>query len=599
MKKQNFIIISLIVGVICAFTSCADYLKEEVISDVGYSYYNTAQGIEAGVGAAYASLRWAYSGENLHAIQQLGTDTYQEGQEGSWNPALNRYENSLNPQLDLLYQFWENYYKGVSRTNAVLKSIPNVADMSDALKKTRTGEIRFLRGLYYFYLVQTFGKIPLIEDAQYEVKTDFKRAPVAEVYKFILDDLHFAVENLPESQSDYGRATKYAAEHLLSLVYLTRGSAVTDQRGQESTDMENAIKYAEDIINSNRYSLESDFKKLWDIDNQMNKEVIFAVQYSKLLLNNNNAGNKIHLYYTMVYDESPGMKRDIENGRPWRRVRPTDFTLYQLFDRKNDARFYKTFKTAWLCNNESNIKKWEEVKDKNGNILFTPDPELLGKPKMKLGDTAIWVTVERYPENTNMEAVYASRAYDYYPRNRQTNAKFPQNYKFYDNQRASVAEENGSRDWYLFRLGETYLIAAEAYGRMGNYEKAVELLNVVRKRAAYKEGEQKPTEFLLIEGGKEEDALKSTESEMLLTINDIKDDFVDFMLDERARELNGECIRKWDLMRTEKLMERVEKYNPEAVNIREYHKLMPIPQKHIDRLDPKGNIEEEQNEGYY
>ena len=91
MKKQDFIIISIVIGIFSVFTSCADYLKEEVISDVGYSYYNTAQGIEAGVGAAYASLRWAYSGENLHAIQQLGTDTYQEGQDGSWKQAINRY----------------------------------------------------------------------------------------------------------------------------------------------------------------------------------------------------------------------------------------------------------------------------------------------------------------------------------------------------------------------------------------------------------------------------------------------------------------------------------------------------------------------------
>ena len=597
--KTNYITKTLLIGGVLLLTSCADYLKEDVISDVGYTYYNTAQGVEAGVGAAYTSLRWAYSGENLHAIQQLGTDTYQEGQDGGWKPALNRYENSLNPQLDLLYDFWDNYYRGVSRTNAVLKNIAHVPDMSADMKKTRTGELRFLRGLFYFYLVQTFGDIPLIEDANYEVKTDFKRSPVADIYKFILADLHFAAENLPESQGDYGRANRYAAQHLLSLVYLTRGSAVKDQRGQESTDMQNAAKYAEEVIKSNRYILESDFKQLWNIENQKNKEVIFAVQYSKLMLNNDNSGNKIHLYYTMVYDESPGMKRDIENGRPWRRVRPTDFTLYELFDRKNDARFYKTFKTAWICNNESNIKKWEEVKDKNGNVIFTPAPGLLGKPKMKLGDTAIWVTVERYPEGTNMDAVYASRPYDYYPRNKQTNAKFPQNYKFYDNQRPSVAEENGSRDWYLFRLGETYLLAAEAYGRMGDFDKAAEYLNVIRKRAAYKEGEKKPTEFLLVEGGKEEEYLKSTEAQLKLTAGDLQNNFVDFMLNERARELNGECVRRWDLMRAEKLVERVKKYNPEAVNIRDFHELMPIPQKHIDRLDPKGNIEEEQNEGYY
>ncbi len=596
--KTKILSFSLLV-IILAFTACSDFLKETVISDVGYVYYNTATGVESGVGAAYSSLRWAYSGENLHPIQELGTDTYQEGQDGSLKPMFNRYETTLNAQQGTLYSFWENYYKGINRTNAVLAALPNVTDMSQTLKTTRTAELRFLRGMYYFYLVQTFGKIPLVADADFQIKTDFKRAPVADVYSFIIKDLRFAAENLPETQSDYGRATKYAAMHLISQVYLTRGSAVADQRGQKATDMDSAAYYADQVINSKKYTLVSDFKQLWNIDNQKNSEIIFAVQFSNTMLYNNNSGNKIHLYYTMVYDESPGMKRDIENGRPWRRVRPTDYTLYDLFDRKNDARFYKTFKSVWICNNTSNIKTWEIVKDKNGKVIYTPPAELLGKPKMKEGDTAIWVTVDKFPAGTNMDSVYASKPYDYYPRERQTNAKFLQNYKFYDNKRQSVAEENGSRDWYLFRLGETYLIAAEAYGRKGDYKTAVERLNVVRKRASYKDGETKPGEFLSVEKGSIADFYSSTEPAMLLEESDISSDFVDFMLDERARELHGECIRKWDLMRTEKMIERVKAYNPEAKNIRDFHKLMPIPQNHIDRLDPQGPIEEEQNVGYY
>ena len=92
----------------------------------------------------------------------------------------------------------------------------------------------------------------------------------------------------------------------------------------------------------------------------------------------------------------------------------------------------------------------------------------------------------------------------------------------------------------------------------------------------------------------------STEKSMLVTPAEISDDFIGFMLDERARETYGEMNRWEDLVRTETLYERVKEFNPDAApNIKEYHKLRPIPQNHIDRLSPKPSAEEAQNEGYY
>ena len=85
-----------------------------------------------------------------------------------------------------------------------------------------------------------------------------------------------------------------------------------------------------------------------------------------------------------------------------------------------------------------------------------------------------------------------------------------------------------------------------------------------------------------------------------VTPADLQNNFVDFMLDERGRELLGEYMRWEDLVRCEKLVEYVRKWNPDAAgNIQEYHKLRPIPQKHIDRLNPRGSDEEEQNPGYF
>jgi hypothetical protein len=266
------IIISLLI--LTSTFSCKDFLDEEVISGVSYGHYQNSKGLEAGVAAAYNTLRWAYGGERLHPLQELGTDTYQEGQDGNLKPALNRYESSLNSEFQPLYLFWSNYYTGISRANIVISSIPNVMDMSEELKNIRMGEARFLRGLYYFYLVQTFGNIPIVTELEFEVKTDYDRSPVSEVYNLIISDFRNAIANLPDEQSEYGRATKGAAQHALALVYLTRGSAVVDQRGQKVTDLDSAAYFADQVIFSNNYSLAFDFKELWNINNQMNNEVI-------------------------------------------------------------------------------------------------------------------------------------------------------------------------------------------------------------------------------------------------------------------------------------------------------------------------------------
>ena len=93
-----------------------------------------------------------------------------------------------------------------------------------------------------------------------------------------------------------------------------------------------------------------------------------------------------------------------------------------------------------------------------------------------------------------------------------------------------------------------------------------------------------------------------TYDQIKVTPDDLKGDFVTFILDERGRELLGEICRWEDLVRCGVLYDWVMKFNKEAKaagTMRPFHKLRPIPQNHIDRLKPAGKIEEEQNEGYY
>jgi hypothetical protein len=117
-----------------------------------------------------------------------------------------------------------------------------------------------------------------------------------------------------------------------------------------------------------------------------------------------------------------------------------------------------------------------------------------------------------------------------------------------------------------------YLVAAEAEFNNGNSDSAAYYLNVIRTRAA----------------------IPGHEAAMQITGADVN---IDFILDERARELCGEQIRWFDLKRTGKLLSRIQAMNPDAAQyIQSFHTLRPIPQSEIDAVSNKDSFT--QNPGY-
>ena len=352
------------------------------------------------------------------------------------------------------------------------------------------------------------------------------------------------------------------------------------------------IYYANKVVESGKFALENNFSNLFDINNRKSQEFIFSIQFSEDEVFNGD-GNQMHMYYVSVYENFPGMGRDIVNGRSWKRVMPTNFVFEELFDHKNDARLYKSFQWTYMANKASTIPTWKTIEDKDGNVIFQPAPGLEGTPKFALGDTAACFTPETLPLSGNdLTAYCAAKPYSFVPVNNYTDLLYPSLVKWLDPNRPDMQYQPGSRNWVKMRFAETYLILAEAYGRKGDFAKAAEYINIVRARAAYKENEFRP----VWAGG----SFTSTKDGMMVTAGEISNNFVDFMLDELGREFLGEARRWEDLVRCEKLVERVKAHNVLAApNIRDYHKLRPIPQKHIDRLDPVGPMSEEQNEGYY
>ncbi|MGA0556051.1 RagB/SusD family nutrient uptake outer membrane protein [Larkinella sp. VNQ87] len=551
MKKT--LIVSML-GFCLFLSACQNELEEDVRTQVTDSYLNTASGFQDAVNAAYASLKTVFCAIEDNGIVPIltvfGTDTFTNGFDGG-NKMLNFYNSDLNPRTTAVTNNWNNLYTAINTCNTVISRAPQVTGLTDAVKTGRVAEVRFIRAQYYYMLVQLFGPVQLALTETTGIQTTATRSPVRDVYDTIIKDLEFAVQNLPATQANYGRVSKPAAEHALALVYLARATS----EAKQPDDYPKAATLAKNVINNYSFKLLDDFGKVFEQGSgEKNSEVVWAIQNTKDVIANG-PGNTMHLYFIMKYDDLPGMQRDIANGRPYARYKPTDFVLNTLFDRQRDSRYTKSFKRVFYCNRPGTYTI-------NGRSVM-----------LAAGDTALYLTDREW---TTAEINRAK--YNVWTPSRQNERVFPTLNKFLDPERPGVNDQPGSRDLLFYRLAETYLIAAEALLMSGNAAEAATYLNVVRRRAATLGSTPAETQ--------------ANRTAMEVTPNQLT---LDFILDERARELLGEGNRWIDLARTGKLIERVKKYNPlAAANIKDHHVLRPIPQQQIDRTEG----EFRQNPGY-
>jgi len=530
-------------------TSCEKQLEEYNPSGLtADAVYSTPAGFESLVTAAYSYSRWWYGKEDGFSMSEMGTDLWLRGA-GDVNPDLTDY-TTLQSSSRAVESVWGKLYTAVNVCNAGISRV-GTSGLSAPQQAVREGELRFLRAFYYWHIVESWGGVHFTTTETNGVQTTANRTPVETFYKQIFEDLTIAVANLPVTTADYGRVTKPAAEAFLAKMYLTRG------------DNQQAATLAQKVISSYSYALQSSYASLWSMSNLENKEILWAVNYSKELTLNDRVdatlypdghsrgGNNGHLVWLMKYDDQPGMVRDIANGRPFNRFMPSRYLL-NLFDETKDSRYAATFKTVWFAN----------------TAVTTPN-------RIAVGDTAI-VATKRAVSAT----FRASKKYRIFDTNDMYNAngtgKNRLQYvclrKFDDPTRPTIQEEQSARDAYVIRLADVYLMAAEAQFKLGNLPEAVKLINTVRERAA----------------------LTGKAADMRITAADLS---LSFILDERARELAGEQTRWFDLKRTNQLVDRVKANNPEAgASIQSFHTVRPIPQRQLDAI-LNGN-EFTQNQGY-
>lgn len=500
--KKNYLNTGLLLLLTLVF-GCQDFLTEENPGNVTIENYTTQEGYEGLINATYASLREVYAptpymftaGTDLffgaHQEVPLGLATYQ----------------TLTPSSSPVKEFFETLYQTIQIANIALE----YADLTEEFDQlpVRVAEAQTIRAFYYFLLVQHFGDVSLVTDMVKTPVTHFDRRPANEVYQFIIDELESAIEALPNEQGDFGRVTKRAAQHLLAKVYLTRGY---EEYGSES-DFSTAASLADEAIGGQGLNLT--FNELFAFGNDKNEEILWSVQYAE-------GSTQTGLQHNWDYPWGP-LAQDSDDGVNKKNVlHPTEYLLTLFSDA--DSRFEGTF----LNIRTTPYAGWILDPENSPVVYYYP------RTQDQLADTANWRAEN--PE-TRSETVIVPVGPSWWDGLNQES--FPSLRKF---DRLRNSEMQYTHDIYLARLGETYLIAAEAYFQANDPEEAAERINEVRQRAA----------------------MPGQEAAMTIDAADVD---INLILDERARELAGEGHRWLDLKRTGKLIEYTQMHNPEIRGI--------------------------------
>jgi hypothetical protein len=539
MKKY----ITILLGAYCivqATSSCnKSFLNETLYSSYSPENLTDSLGFDAAVVGLTNQLATFYNKSDAQgwpSVWQSGTDiayvppTQKQGIEVPY------YDYTQLISTDGAASFtWTWAYQLINNANNIIATIENPKaniNMVQASKNSIDGEARFFRAYAYNMLATLFGKVPVITQPLTAPKTDFVRASLDTVNALIVDDLTYAATNLPtidnvKSNSKgklYGRANKAMAQQLLAEVYLRIGKP--DLAEAQCNAIINSGKFK---LVTSRYGVRAGspgdpFSDMFIYGNQRygqgNTEAIWVLElentstvvggYAGAPQQRRNWGAAYYQISNMVICDSLG-------GRGIGRLRLTDWVVYGLYENNDMRNSPYNLRRKFYYNTVGASNYGQQVPYTGADTIFKIAPH-----------TTKW-------------------------------------YQFDPNDVFGFAMV---KDFILMRLGETYLLLAEAQFKQGKLAEAAASLNVIRARA---------------------NATPVTAAQVTL----------DYILDERVRELLAEENRRMTLMRTGTLVTRTLQHNTQNINpvigLSAKNLLLPIPQSERD-LNKDAVLE--QNPGY-
>lgn len=577
--NKNSVMRKILIIVIAAFSlifsGCKKdkFLHEEPkdFLTIDNAFLNGAQ-FKTGLNYLYLRLRENYildDGDSRTVQFGSGADiNFSQNDQNVWT----NY-SYLNGNADFLRVLFNRQWEMINNANNILKQSenPGVQWANNTEKLQVQAEARFFRAWGYRFLSEMWGDMPLITEPVTVPNLAYSRDKRELIYAQCVADFKFAAENLPRTTSEVGRLVKGAAFHYLSEMYI----ALADEKGgSDKTLYQSAVAAADSVINSGDYKLMTTRfgyrstipgkDAFWDMFQMTkedgttnfsyqggNKESLFIVHLDKFKTGGLPSGlstrsDQERMFWPAFWGYTKfgytGVAYDwMGRGVAW--IRPTSYFLYDLWQKSGPT---DTRNAEW------NINRVLKVPNPNGTYQDLPDPtrNWPAAPQVITLANGSTITVQLHPGDTIRRDWLITREDTmsrWYPRV----IKMGSEWHYTTDPSNSFVQ-----DYYVARLAETYLLRAEANMKFGDLAKAAADINVVRARS-----NAAPVAPANVD--------------------------IDYILDERGRELYGEELRTLTLGRLKLYNSRTKRFGYplcastiDASSLK--NNLWPIPQSAID-----------------
>jgi starch-binding outer membrane protein, SusD/RagB family len=535
-------IIRLVLAVILLAGCSKDVLEENppnILS--GPTIFRNYNGFEAALNGLYNLARFArWQSEKLenalNGVDNMCSNTRRSNIYWNWT-------TSNNPSDEDLKQTWQWLYEIVNSANTIIYYSDKEVDWRGGSDTPENNKLRFvaearaLRAWANRRLAYSWGDVPLVLEMPQAIKTDWERTPVADVRKQIITDYKWAQQYIPTEASLQGRMTKGACQTLLAEMYLTVNKP------------DSALYWCDQVINNTAYKLTtarygvyasdptgSAFGDMWKEGNQNreqgNKEALWVFQF-QLYNTIDEQGHQLSRAEVGTYNSikvggvAPIQYTVGRGGRGKSYFAPTKWWIDSYELKKDDRAQNYILRTSFRLQTEA-----------ENNVGYTGTGKLPADKLpsgYKYGDT-IWCHWTKDITSVNKAVV-----------------DWPYSRKAEGTSTVDVQADFAWTDQIYIRLADTYLLKAEAQMKLGQAANAMATINIIRARSH---------------------ATLLTDPALVT---------IDYILDERSRELFVEEERRMTLLRTHKWYERTKAHNffgGEMITLRDT--IFPIPQDVID-----------------